>query len=77
MSVLGDMSLHVSEYQEEKERHVVSQPVLTTYLKIKEFRGTFWNMLEDLERTLLCKHMLCSFLSLICTAAVSGFLGFQ
>lgn len=35
---------------EEREARCFSAS-LTTYLKIREFGGTFWNILEDLERT--------------------------
>ena len=49
--VLADTSLRVGEREEGGGEACCFSASLTTCLKIREFRGTFWNILEDLERT--------------------------
>lgn len=49
--VLADTSLRVGDSGEGGREACCFSASLTTCLKIKEFRGTFWNILEDLERT--------------------------
>lgn len=48
---LADTSLHVGASGEGGGEAWCFSASLTTCLKIKEFRGTFWNVLEGLERT--------------------------